>query len=468
MPDIRELREQRNQAATRIQELANRINTERREFAADERQNWDAANADFDRLGREIEIQERASQVQFVVNQRSNDNGVGREDRNATTEQTERRTSEQIEQQRTVAMRAWLRHQSGLELSEEEVETCRDLRLNLTSRELVIDLWPDSHIRNVQQRLRGTEGEARAAILQRESRANLSAQTGTSGGYFRAPGTLTSMFEINMLAFGGVRQVADIITTQTGEPLLLPTVNDTGNSGALLAENTTMGSGVNPSFALKRFDAYKFSSTPVLIPTELLEDAQYDIAGYIGQALGERIGRASAVYYATGTGASQPEGIVTGSTLGVTTASGTAIKFDELVQLVHSVDPAYRNMPGVGWLMHDQVMSYIRQIKDGTGRPLWISGENYNAGVREGQPATLLGYAINICQEMASSVATTNKTALFGLLPKYKIRRVRDVRMYRLVERYRDLDQDGFVAFVREDGRMIDAGTAPIKHLLQA
>jgi HK97 family phage major capsid protein len=64
--------------------------------------------------------------------------------------------------------------------------------------------------------------------------------------------------------------------------------------------------------------------------------------------------------------------------------------------------------------------------------------------------------------------ATATKSLLFGVLPRYKVRRVRDVRMYRLTERYRDTDQDGFVAFMRLDGKLLNAGTCPVKHLLQA
>jgi HK97 family phage major capsid protein len=56
---------------------------------------------------------------------------------------------------------------------------------------------------------------------------------------------------------------------------------------------------------------------------------------------------------------------------------------------------------------------------------------------------------------------------LFGNLKKYKVRQVREIRMYRLQERYRDNDQDGFVAFGRQDGNLLDAGTAPVKKLTQ-
>ena len=65
-----------------------------------------------------------------------------------------------------------------------------------------------------------------------------------------------------------------------------------------------------------------------------------------------------------------------------------------------------------------------------------------------------------------ASIATTNKTVLFGDFSKYLVRRVAGMRMLRMVERYGDYDQIGFVAFLRMDGDLIATGS--IKHLVQA
>ena len=78
------------------------------------------------------------------------------------------------------------------------------------------------------------------------------------------------------------------------------------------------------------------------------------------------------------------------------------------------------------------------------------------------------GYPVTINQSMQSSVATATKTILFGQLRKYKIRDAGEVRLIRLDERYAELDQVAFVAFMRSDGNLLDAGVAPVKHLLQA
>ena len=64
-----------------------------------------------------------------------------------------------------------------------------------------------------------------------------------------------------------------------------------------------------------------------------------------------------------------------------------------------------------------------------------------------------------------SEIAPSAKAILFGDFSKYFIRRITGARVLRLVERYADYNQTGFVAFQRWDGALVDAGTHPIKYL---
>jgi HK97 family phage major capsid protein len=194
-----------------------------------------------------------------------------------------------------------------------------------------------------------------------------------------------------------------------------------------------------------------------------LEDNAVDLANEIGGLLGERIGRTQETYLTTGTGSSQPGGVVTGSTLGVTAASAAAIAADELISLLHSVDPAYRRDPSCGFMMHDNIAAAVRKLKDSQNRYLWDMD-----ALKNGQPAMLLGKPVTINQSMQSSIATGTKTVLFGAYKKFKIRDVKAIRIRRLTERYADADQEGFIAFMRTDAKLLNAGTNPIKHLIQA
>ena len=150
------------------------------------------------------------------------------------------------------------------------------------------------------------------------------------------------------------------------------------------------------------------------------------------------------------------------ATVGKTTASATAITSDELLDLQHSVDRAYRDQPGVGWMFHDNVALALRKLKDSNGRYHWVDG------MQAGQPSQLFTKPVSINNDMASSIATGNITALFGQFTKYKVRQVGTVRIRRLMERHAENDQEAFIGFQEADGKLIDAGVAPVKSLQQA
>ncbi len=301
--------------------------------------------------------------------------------------------------------------------------------------------------------------------MRRHVRNTLYTQDGASGGFLFGD-TFVQSLEMAMLAFGGVLRVADIIRTKTAEPMRWPTFDDTANTGAQLGEATQVsnpdGTGAQPTIGQLTWNAYKFTSDALDVSFELIRDTPFDLASIVGNLLGERLGRIQASKFATGSGAATPKGIVTAATLGVTAASATAIAFDEIIDLEHTIDPSRRNLPGVGYMFHDTILKALRKLKDGAGRYLWQAGAN------TGAPDTLNARPYTVCQEMASSIATTNKTILFGQLSQYKVRQVGTVRVYRLTERGRMKDVDQFVAFVESDGNLLDSGDHPVKYLQQA
>jgi HK97 family phage major capsid protein len=227
-----------------------------------------------------------------------------------------------------------------------------------------------------------------------------------------------------------------------------------------LAEATTFGTSIDPTFSAVTFGTYKFSSKPVFVSSEILQDSAFDLGGVIGGMLGERLGRIEGTYTTTGTGSGQPEGIQYAAAAGQAAASQTAFTADEVLGLVHSVDPAYRALSSVGFMMHDTILLYARKLKDANGAYLWMPG------LQAGVPDRLVGYPISINQQMDSALTTTKRVMLFGAFEKFIIRDAGGVRFYRLEERYRDLDQTAFVAFKRMDSKMLQS--AAIKRLTLA
>ena len=110
--------------------------------------------------------------------------------------------------------------------------------------------------------------------------------------------------------------------------------------------------------------------------------------------------------------------------------------------------------------MHDNTVRQLKNLLDKFGRPIWLPGIAVN------EPDTILGYKYTINQHMPQ-IAPNAPTVLFGDLSKFIIRKVREMSVLRLVERYADYGQVGFIAFSRVDSQLVDAGTNPIQQLIQ-
>jgi HK97 family phage major capsid protein len=177
----------------------------------------------------------------------------------------------------------------------------------------------------------------------------------------------------------------------------------------------------------------------------------------LGVKLGERIGRVQQRHIALGDGASKPQGVVTAATdSGITTASATSIAYGELLDLEHSVDPAYR--ANARFMGHDDTIKAVKKLMDANGRPLWA------AGIAVGAPDTLDGFPLVVNQSM-DAIAASKKALLFGDFSKYTIRDVSGLLLTRLNERYAEKGIVAFLLFARSDGALIDAGSHPVKFL---
>ena len=258
-----------------------------------------------------------------------------------------------------------------------------------------------------------------------------------------------------MLDPGVTRQLA----TDTGRPLPWPTMNDTGNKGRRITEDTQInitgaggGAAAALGFGQVQFNAWKYTSDAVLVSSELLQDSALDIEEIVRDAMAERIGRIanSDLTIGTGSGASMPMGISVGAGAGVNAGADNIVVWDDILNLYHAVDPAYRKDPSCGFMFNDQTLLAIRKLKDGDGNYIWQP-----ASVVANAPATILGEPYHINQDMGG-MASTNVSVIFGAFNKYLVRRVREFALKRLTERYADYDAVGFIGFMRMDGNILD------------
>jgi len=443
---LEEMRNKRNALRTRILEMRDQIVKALKDGGEEPpelRTNFDKVSADYDKTTKQLEILVAGEKLE--------------RDASITTEDVLRREHEErnrdgggndvvTQENRDQAVATWARNQAGLALNDDEVKNAQRCNLNLNSRH--IDFKRKSNYR-----------EVRRDVARHESRAAVDTGLGTGGETI--PEGFVPQWEISQLAFGDVHGVADVIRTSSGNDLPWPHSNDTGNIGALLAESgTATEQGV--ATAAMVLNAYKFTSKLVKVSAELLEDTAFNIVSELGRMLGERIARALNVEYTTGSGTARPRGVVVASALGKlgAVAGAGSTTSDEIMDLFHSLDPAYRK--NARFMLHDSILAAVRKLKDTTNQYLW------QPGMQTGSPDMLFGKPVTINQQMASTFAINQKIILFGDFKKYKVRDVTNIRLKRLVELYAGQDQEGFVAFSRHDADLLDAGTNPIVHLALA
>lgn len=289
-------------------------------------------------------------------------------------------------------------------------------------------------------------------------RNTMSTSTGSEGGYTVQTEVASTIIEA-IKAFGGVRQAADVFSTEMGNDMNFPTSDGTSETGEIIGQNTT-ATGADPVFGTVGLPVYKFSSKIVAVPFELLQDSSVDIEAFIASRLRTRLGRINNTKFTVGTGTNEPRGLVTALSTGKTGTSGQTLTviYDDLVDLQESIDDGYAQAGTMQWMMNQASRKVIRKIKDTAGRPIWLP--SYDAGVRGGVPEELLGAPIVINNDMAVMAANA-KSIAFGDFKYYKVRDVMQVTLFRFTDSaYTKLGQVGFLAWQRAGGNWTDVGGA--------
>lgn len=400
-----ELRRKRANVVSQMNELMERVQTEKRNLGKDEETQWDRMEKQESELRSQIEKLEKLEGM--------NKSLEGNENRFKAFDKEEREQGKSGKEYRA-AFKKWM-----------------------------------------QDGLGGLTNEERTVLTQNSETRALSTGTNTAGGYTVPQGFYDSLQEA-LKWYGGVRDVANVFSTDSGNPLPIPTTNDTANTGRILAENAQMNT-TDVSFSQLILNAYKYTSDIELVSIELLQDSAFDLEQKIAQWLGTRLARIYNNHFTVGTGTAQPQGVVTGATSGKVGQTGqtTSVIFDDLIDLEHSVDIAYRK--NAKFMMNDSTLKALKKLKDSQGRPLFLPGIAYK------EPDTLNGYSYVVNNDMAAMAANA-KSILFGDFSNYWIRDVKAVQIVRFQEKYMDYGQIGFAAFSRADGKLIDAGSHPIAY----
>ena len=279
---------------------------------------------------------------------------------------------------------------------------------------------------------------------------NAMSTTTTTEGGFTVQSDIAKMVIDKMKAYGGMREMATVITTDSGNPLNFPTSDGTAEVGEIVGENAP-ATALDVTFGTIALPVYKYSTKKIALPVELIQDSGIDVIAFVVARLATRLARIQNTHFTVGTGTGQPMGCVTASAVGKTGLTGQTltVTYDDLIDLKHSVNRAYR--ANAAFCMNDLSVAVVSKLKETTGRPIW----EYSTQV--GAPDTLLGKQVSINDDVPVMAAGA-KSILFGDCSSYNIR---DVANSISMRRFDDsafalLGQVGFCGWQRSGGNLLD------------
>lgn len=298
----------------------------------------------------------------------------------------------------------------------------------------------------------GSNVTAEQAIAIRNA---MSTTTTTEGGY-TVPTEVASMVIDKLKAYGGMRDVATILSTATGVAMNWPTSDGTADVGAIVGQNTAVGAQ-DITFGTIALSPFYYTSNKIALPLELIQDSAIDIVAYVVNRLATRIARIQNTHFTVGGGTTVPDGVIPKAGTGKTGTTGQTLTviYDDLVDLKHSVNRAYRS--NGKFMLNDLSVAVVSKIKDTTGRPIWAPS------MTVGAPDTLLGFPVAVNDDVAVMAANA-KSIAFGDFSKYTIR---DVAGTTVLRRFDDSafalsNQVGFCAWTRSGGNLLDPAAVKV------
>ncbi|HER9786929.1 phage major capsid protein [Parvimonas parva] len=193
-------------------------------------------------------------------------------------------------------------------------------------------------------------------------------------------------------------------------------------------------------FAQVLLDAHKLH-VAVKVTEELLYDNAFKLEDHILGAFGKALANAEEDAFLNGDGNGKPTGIFNKKDGGTFLKEITAIKTDDLIDLVHSLKRPYRKK--AAFIMNDKTIAQVRKLKDNNGAYIW------QPTYQEGEPNRVLGYPV-----YTSAFAPENAIA-FGDYSYYNIGD-RGTRSFKeLTELFAGNGMIGFVAKERVDGKLV-------------
>lgn len=390
--DLKELRNKRGKLVADARTLLDRAETEKRDLTAEEQKQWDTMIGDQDRIGKDIEREER-----------------------------------QLELDRKMAEDA--------ARSKETKSESREDRKSLRGSE--------EYRAAFQQLLRGGEKS-----LGPDHIRALSAGIGSEGGFLVLPEQTADALIKAMDDAVLIRSWATKYSVPNAASLGAASLDADPADAAWTTELATGNEDSTMALGKRELSPHPFAKR-IKVSNKLLRQVP-NVEGLVISRLAYKFGITEEKAFLTGTGAKQPLGLFTASNDGigtgrdVVTGSATDFTFDGLINVKYSLKGGY--LSKAKWLFHRDGVSKIAKLKDTTNQYLWQPSK------KDGEPDMLLGHPVHQSEYVPNTFTTGLYVGMFADFSNYWIADAMDIQVQRLNELYAENNQAGFIGRKETDG----------------
>lgn len=232
-----------------------------------------------------------------------------------------------------------------------------------------------------------------------------------------------------------VRAVANVVNVESGSFDVVIDRTDLGSGWA--TELAAFAETATPTIERISIKLHELAAMPK-ISQRLLDDAAFDVEGWLAERIANKFARAEAAAFINGDGIDKPKGVLNYNK--ITNGSwawgqlgyiptGAAGDFaatnasDSIVDLVYALGAEYR--ANGTFLMNSKTAGAVRKMKDADGRFMWSDG------LALGEPSRLMGYPVLIAEDMPDIGANAYAIAFGDFHAGYTVAERPDLRILR-------------------------------------
>ena len=277
----------------------------------------------------------------------------------------------------------------------------------------------------------GDDDGLRGLVLEGKA---MSSAVAADGGYLVDPQTADTIRSM-LVSTSSLRAISNVVQVEATSFDVLIDRSEVGSGWA--TEVAATAETATPAIERISIKLHELAAMPKA-SQRLLDDSAFDVEGWLAGKIATRFIRAEAAAFINGDGVDKPKGILLPAKVanaswiwgslgyiptGAAADFATTNAVDCIISLVYALGAEYR--ANATFIMNSKTAGAVRKMKDADGRFMWSDG------LAASEPARLMGYAVQICEDMPDIAANAYAMAFGDFSAGYTIAERPDLRILR-------------------------------------